>query len=412
MTVENKKSHLNDELKFLITCCQTDPYEDDIEFINSYLLNVSDYNKEVTTYISYIIALASAHGILPLVYKTLKKLLQDSSSLNPQHITLNTTLINELSLHYQSIAKRNMLMTSELIKIMHLLKENHIEALALKGPTLSQMAYGDITLRQYSDLDILVNEREILKAGSVLDEHGYDPSFTIKILKNETCLSSTNDLSFYNPSNGLLIELHWRLFREKIGQHLSFNQISENKQILKINGKSLSTLSSEMLLAYLCLHGSKHAWERIEWICDIDRLVRSEINLDWDKIIKIVKEMDSHTTLQLGLLLSHTLLHTPLPESIITSIQTERIKTLASKTYELLNGPLAENEGYAKYSVIHMYQMDLLDTKLKKLNHLFTTYLGISKNDCQVFPLPPSLKFLYIFIKPFRVAYKYLHVKK
>lgn len=222
----------------------------------------------------------------------------------------------------------------------------------------------------------------------------------------------TNDLGFFNQINGVLIELHWKLFREKIGQHLSFDQISENKQSIKINGKSLSTLSSEMLLAYLCLHGAKHAWERLEWICDIDRLVRSETDLDWDKTIHIAKEMDTHTTLYLGLALSHTLFRTPLPKSVKLSTQTERIRTLVSKTVNLLNGPLAKNDGYAKYSTIHMYQMDLLDTKFKKLKHLFSTYFGISRNDCQSFPLPSSLKFLYLFIKPFRVIGKYIQYGK
>ena len=80
------------------------------------------------------------------------------------------------------------------------MKTHDIEALAFKGPTLSQMAYGDITLRQYSDLDILVDEKEIFKAGSVLAQHEYDAAFPIEILKNRTCLASTNDLGFLQQS--------------------------------------------------------------------------------------------------------------------------------------------------------------------------------------------------------------------
>jgi len=106
------------------------------------------------------------------------------------------------------------------------------------------------------------------------------------------------------------------------------------------------------------------------------------------------------------------LFQTPLPQNITSFTQTERIKTLVSKTFDLLNGPLTENEGYAKYSLIHMYQMDLLDTKFKKLQHLFSTYFGVSRNDCQSFPLPSSLKVLYLLIKPFRVIGKYIQYGK
>jgi hypothetical protein len=66
------------------------------------------------------------------------------------------------------IAKTNMLMTAELIAVMKLLKDNEIEAIAFKGPTLSQMAYGDITLRQFSDLDILIDQKDIYKASKIL----------------------------------------------------------------------------------------------------------------------------------------------------------------------------------------------------------------------------------------------------
>jgi len=141
-------THLNNELKFLIACCQTEPSEKDINFIHSYL------NAERST-MKALIPLVNQHGILPLVYKIIKNLSQGDdphSSRNTSHVTLLelnsdtpvvktkegcSTLLSELKAHYMSIVQRNMLMTSELIRIMYLLRENNIEALAFKGPTLS-----------------------------------------------------------------------------------------------------------------------------------------------------------------------------------------------------------------------------------------------------------------------------------
>jgi len=393
MSIKTIKSQLNNELIFLVNCCKTSPNEEDTAFIHSYLNHPHlDSNA--------LVGLVNQHGVLPLVYKTIRAL----SAIDAHY----ETIVNELKVHYQTITQRNMLMSAELIRIMKLLEENGIEALAFKGPVLSQMAYGDITLRQYGDLDVLVDEDKISKAGSALEKHGYSPVFPLHILKNKTCLEVTNDLGFYNQTNGILIELHWKLFREKIGQHLHFVQMSENKQSVKINGKSISTLSTEMLLVYLCLHGSKHAWERVEWICDIDRLIDSHKEINWDKVLTIAQEMDTSTALCLGLKLSSALLHTSLPEHIMLMVENERIENLMAKTYTMLNSTLDDNGGYSRYQSIHMYQMDLLDTKLKKLKHLSATYLGISRNDCQSFPLPSALKFLYIFIKPFRVMMKYI----
>jgi hypothetical protein len=50
-----------------------------------------------------------------------------------------------LKIAYTQIAQRNMMMSAELLKIMQLLEKNQIESLAFKGPSLAQMAYGDIT---------------------------------------------------------------------------------------------------------------------------------------------------------------------------------------------------------------------------------------------------------------------------
>jgi len=50
---------------------------------------------------------------------------------------------------------------------MALLEENGIEALTFKGPALAQMAYGDTSLRHYSDLDILIRKEQPKQAKDV-----------------------------------------------------------------------------------------------------------------------------------------------------------------------------------------------------------------------------------------------------
>lgn len=384
-------------IQFLINCCKNEPTGSDIKQLQ---LHIKELDSQQ---LSEMVSLAHAHGVFPLVYHAIQA--HAANLLSEQSLA-------ELKQHNMNIVMQNMKMTAELVRIMGLLEENGIEALAFKGPSLSQLAYGDITKRQYCDLDILVDEDNILSAGNCLSQNGFDPAFPLKILQNKTCLSVTNDLGFYNKNNNLLIELHWKLFREKIARHLKFEQFYNDKQSIELNNNSISTLSSETLLVYLCLHGSKHAWERIEWICDIDKLIRSVENFDWKAASIIAEQMDTKTTFYLGLKLGQILFQTPLPEDIKKCISTDRVNKLCNQTIDMLNNNFIFDEGYLKYKTIHIYQMDLLETRLKKLNHLATTYFGISRNDCQSFPLPPALKFLYLFIKPFRVAVKYLSFGK
>ena len=415
----NKIAHLNDDLQFLVNCCKTNPSEEDIEFIFSFIQNS--------------LALANAHCILPLVYKTIKKLSHlelnsdtpvvkmkegysdsSSSSHNTSHIIRNTLehLLIDLKSAYSQIARRNMLMSAELIRIMKLLEDNGIGALSFKGPALSQMAYGDITLRQYGDLDILVDEKIAYKAGELLQGHGFTASYPLSILKNKTYMRVDSDFAFVGNSNNVLIEMHWRLFRKNIGHHLIFDQFSKDPQTVKINGVPIKVLSSELHLLYLALHGSKHAWERIEWIVDIDRFIRSN-KLDNEKLKEIFVLMKADRPILTGLLLAQRLFQTPIPAWIIKQIEKDNeVGILYKTTIQLLNNDFSTLTEMQRARTIYLYQIRFFKSRTEKIKYFFESYLSISRNDCLEFPLPVFLNFLYIFIKPFRTLKKQLGSKK
>ena len=62
--MRNTQTLLNEDLKFLIACCQIDPSEDASTYIHAFL-NAEDRNHD------NLISLANQHGILPLVYLAL-----------------------------------------------------------------------------------------------------------------------------------------------------------------------------------------------------------------------------------------------------------------------------------------------------------------------------------------------------
>jgi len=56
---------------------------------------------------------------------------------------------------------RMMKLTAELIRIHKLFTENNIDYVSLKGPALSQQVFGDYTIRNSRDLDLLVREDDL-----------------------------------------------------------------------------------------------------------------------------------------------------------------------------------------------------------------------------------------------------------
>jgi len=401
--MQNKQkitSNLSDDLKFLIACCKLELSEEDTIFILDYI------SEKVGEQYHDLVSLSVRHGILPLVYKTIKDISGKDESSIP------STFLAKLKAHYMGISQRNMLMSAELIRVMKLLQKNNIKALSFKGPVLSQMAYGDITLRQYGDLDILVDEKEAYKAAGLLESHGFTAPYPLSILKNKTCMRVDSDFALVGNTNNILIEMHWRLFRKNIGHHLTFEQFSKDPKTILINGNAIQTLSPELHLLYLSLHGSKHAWERIEWIVDIDRFIRS-CDLDDKKFKEIFDLMKADRPILIGLLLTHKLFSTPLPQWIKEKIEVDsEVDELYQTTIDLLSTGFSNMTEMQRARTIYLYQLRFFKNTIEKIKYFFESYLSISRNDCLEFTLPAYLSFLYIFIKPFRVIQKYLHSKK
>jgi len=59
-------------------------------------------------------------------------------------------------------AARNVFLTNKLFEILNLFKKNDILALPFKGPVLAESVYGDLSLRQFVDLDILVHNHDAI----------------------------------------------------------------------------------------------------------------------------------------------------------------------------------------------------------------------------------------------------------
>src|SRR5437879_4232969 len=68
---------------------------------------------------------------------------------------------------------RNLALTAELFGVLEALESHGVRATPYKGPVLAAQAYGDVGLRQFCDLDIMVPQRQITAAHDALLARGY-----------------------------------------------------------------------------------------------------------------------------------------------------------------------------------------------------------------------------------------------
>jgi len=66
------------------------------------------------------------------------------------------------------------------------------------------------------------------------------------------------------------------------------------------------------------VHGTKHRWERLRWICDVAELIRVREDVKWETLMRVAESLGSRHMLSLGLYLAHDVLGAPLPEQAFT----------------------------------------------------------------------------------------------
>ena len=345
--VDTQETGFSQAFLFLISCCQAEHSREEIEQITSYL------NGQHTP-IHKLADISHQHGILPLIYKILK----DISSANQSSGQLSTEILPLFKERYLTVTRQNMLLTTELVKVMKRLKENGIDALVFKGPVLSQAAYGDITLRQYGDLDILIPIDKLQDATKDIMACGYDLYGSIDLLQVPEWIEATKDMTFMHAQKRTVIEMHWKLFQSSFAK--SSINLWEHTTTVSINNMPFTTLNNEVLLAYLAIHGSRHLWERIEWIVDLDRLVRNN-RIDWEEILRIAAKFNGKKMLLLGLYLSKLFFQTPLPLFIQKQTEAQNITSLAQEIMPLIETPIAlepTTKEVLKRKILHAKMQD------------------------------------------------------
>ena len=310
-----------------------------------------------------------------------------------------------MKMHNMDIAKRNMLMTSELIKVMKLLEENDIEAISFKGPLLSQMAYGDITLRQYVDLDILVGEEDLEKAFELLENTSYKKVHELQEYQTEKLKNIVHDASFIHTKNNVLVECHWVLSSGEF--YIDINQWNDlaKPTYHKLQNTKIATLSNEKLLVYLCIHGYKHMWERLEWLVDIVKLNESN-SINWKEVLELSNNVNAERVVLSSLYLCHKILGMHLTKDTSTLLeQNKKLKIITEKMLGNLKKSYALPEAKQHSKQISSIQFYMLKTTKSRFAYL-KTLVSPTENDYKIIKLPKYLSFLYFFIRPFNVLIK------
>jgi hypothetical protein len=333
---------------------------------------------------------ALQHGILPMLLNELV-LIEGA---------IPSTALDLLRNEFERNAFHCYANTLELLEVLQLFEAAGIPAMPFKGVVLGASVYGDMTARIAGDLDILIYFKDLLPATRLLKSRGYELK-TLVLEDGSPEARNYFEYHFERPDDGMVLELRWRLELSPSHFHrnLGMDWIWPRRRTARLAGADVPNLDAVACLLILCMHGSKHVWTRLIWICDVAKLLQSEPQLDWDFAIHEAKRLGLWHCLALGVLLAHGLAGAPVPLEIMRRFERDRTARRLAIFFQLhaVTEPGKVPEGRVPYDV------QLLGIREKLGMILSRGSLRPNARDRAMVNLPKSLDPLYYLIRPIRL---------
>lgn len=186
-----------------------------------------------------------------------------------------------------------------------------IPLLVWKGLVASQQLYGNPWLRMFGDLDLVVAPADAGRAEGLLRRLGYDEVVPIARAARGTRRRFEPATLFCHHETKSLVDLHWRFSNPRFPLRLSFEEVWERRELVRIDEAEVSAPGPIDLAVLTCSHAAKHLWHKLEMLAQVAALGRQA--LDWDAVDELARLAGASRQVGLSFLLAREFLGVDLP---------------------------------------------------------------------------------------------------
>ena len=302
---------------------------------------------------------------------------------------------------------RSLQFAAELVRVIEALRAEQVLVLPYKGPVIAVEAYGDLALREFDDLDLVLHQRDIPRADRVLAKLGYTPRFPALLAQGA---SIAGEYSYSNSGRRSFVELHTERTLRHFPVAPDLGAMGRRAITVDIGGQEVLTFAPEDTLVMLCVHGSKDYWERISWIADVSEFVQRASGIDWQRVVGLATSLKAERMMHLGLLLAARVLGMPLPSQIRSQVEGDlEAASLASEIEARLLAPVIAPRLAAEG--FH-YRRRLLSRGISGWCYALRLTMTPAQEDLAATKLPPGLRPLYALLRPLRLLSKRTEAQK
>jgi hypothetical protein len=340
-----------------------------------------------------VLAEAEFHGIQQLLHHHLGR-----SGIGPEQVR------QQLRRTAQQTLARNMELTAELARLTRFFQDQGLRFLWFKGPVVAELCAADLHLRNYSDLDLLIDFQTFPRCCELLRQHGYSPQFPLSDQWLERQFRECAELAFFHASRPRAIDVHWQLMPEIHSFALRTRDVWSGVRHIAVQGMSIPTLGARDTLLYACLHAAKHDWSQLKWLVDIAEMARAGTEFPWSEAWSHWAKHHNPYLVGTGLRLAADVLDAPIPPEVLQAVphdkRFERVYRAALAELDQAHSRGPKRPVWPWLAPFYLGMTAPRDRR-RQLYHIL---LRPTPQEWQFWPLSQRWSSLYYLLRPARLA--------
>jgi Uncharacterised nucleotidyltransferase len=263
--------------------------------------------------------LAMRHGVHALALSAIVR--------SPLRQSLSAEVLEEFTVSFAHLRRQAIVWGMERDRLLSLLVRKGLTPIVLKGGALRETVYDEPTERSLGDLDLLFPDGQVESAVETLEANGYRSPLSDAV--REAYRQHHFHVLLDRPAGGFPVEIHWALSRPNGYFHLDSRAfLARAVERPRASGPVLRFPSAEDMILHMASQNAEDAFTRLRRAVDVDRIIASTPQLDWDYLRQAARHGEVHILTAVALRLAQLLLGTPVPRGFIETLGVPRLTRL------------------------------------------------------------------------------------
>jgi hypothetical protein len=349
--------------------------------------------------------LGHVHRLVTADHASIEPLAADEAGL-PTPV-VDPRLVQRLTELQSLSARRNLRQTGHLLRILEHLQAADVEGMPIKGPAWAECLYGDIALRSWVDLDVLIRYDQIAASREVLLAHGFVDGNPFNPRLARLRRGGWGQVALRTPDQAVTLELHWEVTAGFSAGSLQADSLFLRADRLQLLGQEVPTPCPTDRLLITCLNGTRDRWDSVEGLLGLAVQVREAGGLSWPQVLGAAQAAGCRRRVTVGISHVSRLFGLEIPSEIEEALARDSVARALVRSLEEDSLDRGSPKDRRRRLTAISWRSATEDSLANGLRHAAVRFFRPGPEDWEALALPPRAEWLHYLLRPFLLAVKW-----